>query len=69
MRIHKAVCAFIDNLLRTKRAEEKVATIKDDADRKIKKATNALHKSGELQTKILERTTTYYIGRAAGIIK
>ena len=63
------ICGLIDKLLHLQKYEDRVTSIKQDAHKKVDKVTRTLQKSGKLQNQILRKTTTYYIGRAAGVVK
>ena len=50
-------------------SEKEVNVIKDDANNKVEEVRITLEQAGKLQTKVLRKTTTYYLGKAAGVIK
>ena len=59
----------LDRLLGLPQSEQAVNDIKEDAEKQVNDITKSLKKQGELQRLVIERTTTYYIGKAAGVIK
>ncbi len=58
----------IDKILGLQRANRRVDEIKEDATNRVNSATVVLKKQGKLQTQVMHKTTTYYLGKAYGII-
>lgn len=59
----------LDRLLGLPQSEQAVSDIKKDAQKQVNDVTKSLRKQGELQNLVIQRTTTYYIAKAAGVIK
>lgn len=64
-----SICKWFDRIARTNESDRKVAVIKKNTFSHMEDATASVRKATKLQNQILNRTTTYYIGRAAGVIK
>lgn len=67
---HKIIKA-IDKMfnLRMEDSEQAVNEVKQETNTKIKQTKQTLKKAGHLQKQVLQKTTTYYLGRAAGVIR
>lgn len=59
----------LDHLLGLPQSEKAVGEIKENATKQVNDVTESLKKQGKLQNLVIQRTTTYYIGKAAGVIK
>lgn len=59
---------WLDMLLGVNKTNKKIEEIRQDTSDKITEAATSMKKAQTLQTKILQKTTTYYIGRAMGNI-
>lgn len=57
---------LIQHLLKMQQVEDEVCQIKNKSIEKINNTTDILKEAGRLQSKVLQRTTTYYIGKAVG---
>jgi len=60
---------WLDKKLGLEASEEAVADIKKKASERVAEVTKSLKKQGDLQNLVIQRTTTYYIGKAIGAIK
>lgn len=60
---------WIDRRLGLEKSDQDVADIKKNAIDKVSAVTVTLKKQGELQNQVIKKTTTYYLGKAAGIIR
>lgn len=60
---------LIDRFLGMEQSEEKVAAIKVETIKKVDAVTASLKRQGELQNKVIEKTTTYYVAKAVGAIR
>jgi hypothetical protein len=60
---------WLDDKLGLTRSDEAIANIKKGAEDQVAEVTTTLKIQGKLQQKVIEKTTTYYIARAAGVIK
>lgn len=62
---------FIDNTfhLKMETAEQEVSDVKQEAVDKVKETTATLKTADKLQKQIMQKTTTYYLGKATGAIK
>jgi hypothetical protein len=62
---------WLDKLfkLNLKESEQQVEDVKQDAIKQVEEVKVSLHKAGKLQKQVMKKTTTYYLGKAAGVIK
>lgn len=65
------IVRFIDKVfnLKMEDSEQAVVEVKEKTNKKIKETRKTLKKAGNLQQEIMQKTTTYYLGKAAGVIK
>lgn len=63
------LCKYLDKWLGVEKTNKQVEAIKSDALQQVNETTKTIKKAGELQQKVLQKTTTYYIGKAMGSIK
>lgn len=69
MRIYTQLATLLDKLLKLNESEEQVSQIKQIAIDKVEETTKSLRKAGRLQRTVMNKTTTYYIARASGVLK
>lgn len=50
-------------------SEDAVIEQKAKASKKVEEVRSTLEQAGKLQNKIMQKTTTYYLGKAIGAIK
>jgi len=64
------ICRFIDKLLKLEQAEREVHEVKQEAINKVNEVNKTLKKAGQLQKIVMQKTTTtYYIAKAAGVLR
>lgn len=65
------IIRIIDKIFRLKleSSEETVGALKQEAKNKVKTTQKTLKHAGHLQTEVMQKTTTYYLGKAVGAIK
>lgn len=69
MNIFTTIKGWVDRRLHIEQADTEVKRLKDDAMSKIEETNQSLRKATNLQNTIMKKTTTYYVGKAAGVIK
>lgn len=62
---------FFDKIfhLHLQSSEDTVVGLKQEALDKVTEVNTTLKKAGKLQHQVMQKTTTYYLGKAAGIIR
>lgn len=60
---------WIDRRLGMEKSENRVRKVKQDAVDQMEEVASVLDKAGRLQKIVMKKTTTFYIAKAAGIIK
>lgn len=60
---------WLDDKLGLTQSDKDVAGIKQNAQDRVEEVTKSLKKQGQLQQQVIKKTTTYYIGRAQGVVK
>lgn len=60
---------FFARILRLNETDTQVAQIKQDTLTKLDETASVVKKAGDLQAKVLKKTTTYYIGKGLGVVK
>lgn len=62
---------FFDKLfkLRMDVAEEAVNKEKTKTEKKVQQVKSTIKKQNKLQSRVMEKTTTYYLGKGMGVIK
>lgn len=62
---------FVDRLfnLKMEDSEQAVTEVKRETNSQISQTKKTLKKAGNLQQKVMMKTTTYYIGRSMGVVK
>ena len=69
MNMIQGVQQWLDDRLGLTQSDVYVAHIKENAQNKVDEMTEVLKEQSELQRLVIKKTTTYYIGKAAGVIK
>ena len=62
---------FVDRLFQLKMedSEQAVIDVKKETNDKVKETKKTLKKAGNLQQKVMQKTTTYYLGKGMGVIR
>lgn len=60
---------WIDRRLGLEQGDKDVKKIKDNAQKRVNEVTKTVKKAGELQKLVIQKTTTYYLGKATGSIR
>lgn len=63
------LCKWFDKLAKVEETDAKVEAIKQEAIDKVDATTKSIEKVGQLQRLVMQKTTTYYIGKAIGAVK
>lgn len=61
------ITTWIQHILKIDATDTEVSAIKEKTFDKINKTTDILKEASHLQTKVIHKTATYYIGKAMGI--
>lgn len=60
------LCKWLDKLVGITDNDARVEAIKQDTQNKIDATTRVVQQAGQLQSLVMKKTTTYYIGKAMG---
>lgn len=64
-----AMLNLVCRLLRLDKNEAKVEALKDKTRVEMQKVVAVLRKNGKLQEVLIEKTTTFYLAQAMGVLK
>lgn len=67
----RKIILFIDKLfnLGVEDSEQIVLDVKKETNKQIKSTRKVLLKQGDLQERVIQKTTTYYIAKSMGVVK